>query len=70
MPILAEVCRSTCGQCNVNPLPLPPQQPPLTRLPQLSLPITTQLPPVPLPLGGKQFNTLSFLKTINSKIDH
>ena len=48
MPILAEVCRSTCGQCNVNPLPLPPQQPPLPRPPQLPLPKPPQLPPCPL----------------------
>ena len=53
MPILADVCKRTCGLCNNNQLPLPPQQPPLPRPPQLPVPRPPQLPPVPLPLGGK-----------------
>ena len=65
MAILADVCKRTCGLCNDNQLPLPPQQPPLPRPPQLPLTIPPILPPVPLPLGGKQLNTLSHLKTID-----
>ena len=65
MPILADVCKRTCGLCNDDELPKPSQQLPLPRPPQLPLPRPPQLPPVPLPLGGKQLNTLSYLKTID-----
>ena len=67
MPILADVCKRTCGLCNDNQLPLPPQQPSLPRPPQLPLPKPPQLPPVLLPFRGKQLNTLSYLKTIDGK---
>ena len=58
--ILADVCKRTCGLCNDNQLPLPPQQPPLPTPPQLPLPKPPQLPlprPPQLPSGGKQLNT-------------
>ena len=60
MPIQADACRRTCGLCNNNQLPLPPQPLPLPRPPQLPpvpLPTQPQLPPVTLPLRGKQLNT-------------
>jgi len=51
-PILSDVCKRTCGLCNDNQLPLPPQQPSLPSPPQLPLPRPPQLPPCPLPSGG------------------
>lgn len=66
MPILADVCKRTCGLCNNNQLPLPPQQPPLPtppplplpKPPQLPLPTPPQLPSCPLELlaEGKQLD--------------
>ena len=73
IPIQADACKRTCGLCNNNQLPLPPQPLPLPRPPQLppiTLPPVT-LPPVTLPLRGKQLNILSYLKNIdgNNKND-
>ena len=67
MPILADVCKRTCGLCNDNQLPKPSQQLPLPRPPQLPLPKPPQFPPVS-PLGGTHLNTLSYLKTIDGII--
>ena len=47
MPLQADVCKSTCGLCNDNHLPLPSQ------------------PRPPLPLKGKQLDTIFHLKTID-----
>ena len=45
MPVHADVCKRTCGLCNDKQLPLPSVQLPLG------------LPPLPLPLNGKQLHT-------------
>ena len=57
MTILADGCKITCNFCNDNQLPLPSQQLPLPRPPQL--------PAAPLPLKGKQLNILFYFKTID-----
>ena len=54
MPVHADVCKRTCGLCNDKQLPLPSVQLPLG------------LPPLPLPLNGKQLHTWFHCKIFDS----